>query len=144
MPEIETTPESVTASYEKIQQRLAVVRARLDRPLTYGEKILFGHLDDPAGQELGAGEAYLMLRPDRIAMQDATAQMALLQFMQAGKEETAVPTTVHCDHLIEAYRGSASDLAGARTTNSEVYDFLHCQRRSITTLNLRYPSGCGP
>lgn len=124
MPPIETTPKLVSAAYARIAAHVAIVRGRLGRPLTYAEKVLFGHLDDPAGQELGPGQAYLMLRPDRIAMQDATAQMALLQFMQAGKDETAVPTTVHCDHLIQAHRGSASDLATARTTNSEVYDFL--------------------
>ena len=127
---IETTAEFVENTYAKMKRRLEVVRGRLGRPLTYAEKVLFGHLDEPAGQELDPGEAYLLLRPDRIAMQDATAQMALLQFMQAGKSETAVPTTVHCDHLIEAYKGSAADLGAANTTNSEVYDFLRsCSSR---------------
>jgi aconitate hydratase len=130
MPAIETTPQLVEKTYEKIQERLAIVRERLGRPLTYAEKVLFGHLDDPKGQELEPGEAYLLLRPDRVAMQDATAQMALLQFMQAGKDETAVPSTVHCDHLIEAYQGSGADLGTARTTNAEVYDFLRsCSAR---------------
>ncbi|MBW2230413.1 MAG: aconitate hydratase [Deltaproteobacteria bacterium] len=130
MPVIETTQKLVAETYEQLERRLQIVRGRLGRPLSYAEKVLFGHLDDPAGQELDPGEAYLLLRPDRIAMQDATAQMALLQFMQAGRDETAVPTTVHCDHLIEAYRGSATDLDAARTTNSEVYDFLRsCSAR---------------
>ncbi|MCS5637195.1 MAG: aconitate hydratase [Myxococcota bacterium] len=130
MPVIETTPELVEDTYAKMRERLETVRARLARPLTYAEKVLFGHLDDPAGQELDPGEAYLLLRPDRVAMQDATAQMALLQFMQAGKNETALPTTVHCDHLIEAYKGSNTDLGVAKTTNSEVYDFLRsCSSR---------------
>ena len=130
MPIIETTAELVARTYAEMEARLEVVRGRLDRPLTYGEKVLLGHLDDPAGQELAPGEAYLQLRPDRIAMQDATAQMAMLQFMQAGRDETAVPTTVHCDHLIQAYQGSSSDLATAKTTNSEVYDFLRtCSAR---------------
>lgn len=130
MPAIETTPQLVSAAYEKTTAAVDTVRGRLGRPLTYAEKVLFGHLDDPAGQELDPGEAYLLLRPDRIAMQDATAQMALLQFMQAGKDATAVPTTVHCDHLIQAHRGSAADLDTARTTNSEVYDFLQsCSAR---------------
>ncbi len=130
MPVIETTAQLVENTYAKMKERLESVRARLGRPLTYAEKVLFGHLDDPAGQLLDPGEAYLLLRPDRIAMQDATAQMALLQFMQAGKSETAVPTTVHCDHLIEAYKGSKSDLGSAQTTNSEVYDFLRmCSAR---------------
>ena len=99
MPVIETTPELVESTYQSVASRLEVVRERLARPLTYAEKVLLGHLDDPRGQELEPGDSYLLLRPDRIAMQDATAQMALLQFMQAGKAETAVPTTVHCDHL---------------------------------------------
>jgi aconitate hydratase len=130
MPVIETTAQLVENTYAKMKQRLDAVRPRLGRPLTYAEKVLFGHLDDPAGQLLDPGEAYLLLRPDRIAMQDATAQMALLQFMQAGKNETAVPTTVHCDHLIEAYKGSRADLGTAETTNSEVYDFLRlCSSR---------------
>ena len=130
MPTIETTPQLVAETYATTTSALETVRNRLSRPLTYAEKVLFGHLNDPAGQELEPGEAYLLLRPDRIAMQDATAQMALLQFMQAGKDETAVPTTVHCDHLIQAHRGSNADLDTARTTNSEVYDFLRsCSAR---------------
>ena len=130
MPIIETTAELVARTYAEMEARLEIVRNRLNRPLTYGEKVLLGHLDDPAGQELAPGEAYLQLRPDRIAMQDATAQMAMLQFMQAGRDETAVPTTVHCDHLIQAYKGSSDDLETARTTNSEVYDFLRtCSAR---------------
>ncbi|MBU1677107.1 aconitate hydratase, partial [bacterium] len=121
---IETTREMVQQVYEKSRARLAVVRARLGRPLTLAEKILFGHLDDPAGQELARGEATLALRPDRVAMQDATAQMAILQFMQAGRDETAVPTTVHCDHLLLAHKGAAYDKAHALDANREVYDFL--------------------
>ncbi len=124
MNAIETTPELVRASYEAIERNLAIVRERLARPLTYAEKILFGHLADPKGQELDPGEAYLELRPDRVAMQDATAQMAILQFISSGREATAVPTTVHCDHLIQAYQGAAADMATASVTNREVYDFL--------------------
>lgn len=130
MPAIETTPELVQSVYSQINANLEIVRERLGRPLTYAEKILLGHLADPRGQELNAGDSYLLLRPDRVAMQDATAQMALLQFMQAGKNETAVPTTVHCDHLIQAYRGADEDMDAARTTNAEVYDFLRsCSAR---------------
>ena len=81
---IETTPQMVQAVYGASRERLAVVRERLGRPLTLAEKVFLGHLDDPAGQELARGEATLALRPDRVAMQDATAQMAILQFMQAG------------------------------------------------------------
>ncbi|HEX9792371.1 MAG TPA: aconitate hydratase [Planctomycetota bacterium] len=124
MPKIESTAEFVREAYASIRQRLEIVRGRLGRPLNLAEKIVFGHLDDPSGQELAAGEAYLMLRPDRVAMQDATAQMALLQFMSAGKDEVGVPTTVHCDHLIRAHSGSAADLAIAIDENREVYDFL--------------------
>jgi aconitate hydratase len=130
MPSIETTPALVEQVYGKIAQRLETVRRRLGRPLTHAEKILLGHLDDPAGQELTAGESYLMLRPDRVAMQDATAQMALLQFMQSGRDETEVPTSVHCDHLVQAYQGASSDMDSAINTNREVYDFLRsCSAR---------------
>jgi aconitate hydratase len=124
MAAIETTPELVKNTYSKVNDNIDIVRERLDRPLTYAEKILLGHLDDPRNQELDPGDSYLLLRPDRVAMQDATAQMALLQFMQAGRDETAVPSTVHCDHLIQAYQGAVADMKTARTTNAEVYDFL--------------------
>ncbi|MCP5057076.1 MAG: aconitate hydratase [bacterium] len=124
MPKIETTPELVRKTYEQVQQNLGTVRRRLGRPLTYAEKILLGHLDDPEGQELTPGDSYLALRPDRVAMQDATAQMALLQFISSGRDETAVPSSVHCDHLIQAYEGASEDMATARVTNREVYDFL--------------------
>jgi aconitate hydratase len=121
---IETTPALVKDVYAKSRSRLAVVRGRLGRPLTLAEKVLFGHLADPAGQELARGEATLALRPDRVAMQDATAQMAILQFMQAGRDEAAVPTTVHCDHLLIAHKGAEADKATAMETNREVYEFL--------------------
>lgn len=124
MPAIETTPALVRKVYAEVSHRLEIVRGRLERPLTYAEKILLGHLDDPASQDLSPGRSYLQLRPDRVAMQDATAQMALLQFMQSGRNETAVPTTVHCDHLIQAYQGAAADMQTAMTTNHEVYEFL--------------------
>ncbi len=124
MAAVETTPALVRSVYETLERNLAKVRKRLGRPLTYAEKILLGHLADPETQELDAGRGYLELRPDRVAMQDATAQMALLQFMSSGREETAVPTTVHCDHLIQAHRGASADLAVATQANGEVYDFL--------------------
>ncbi|MDJ0847090.1 MAG: aconitate hydratase [Myxococcota bacterium] len=124
MPAIETTPELVRSTYETLERNLAVVRRRLDRPLTYAEKVFFGHLADAEAAELEPGRSYTDTRPDRIAMQDATAQMALLQFMLAGRDETAVPTTVHCDHLIQAYVGANSDLKMAGETNREVYEFL--------------------
>ena len=124
MPTIETTPALVKATYAKIRENLGIVQKRLSRPLTLTEKILLGHLDDPKNQPLERGKAYLETRPDRVAMQDATAQMALLQFMQAGKSEVAVPTTVHCDHLIQARVGAKSDLLMAVKENNEVFDFL--------------------
>lgn len=121
---IETTHEMVNNVYETSRACLEVVRKRLGRPLTLAEKVVFGHLDNPAKQELARGEATLALRPDRVAMQDATAQMAILQFMQAGRDEAAVPTTVHCDHLLLAYKGAEYDKAVALDVNKEVYDFL--------------------
>jgi len=124
MASIESTPEFVQAVYQRTRARLEVVRKRLGRPLTLTEKVLFGHLDDPARADLQAGKAYVELRPDRVAMQDATAQMALLQFMLAGMERTAVPTTVHCDHLIRARSGAEADVARAIAENREVYEFL--------------------
>ncbi|CAK5262265.1 unnamed protein product [Mycena citricolor] len=111
-------------NYQRIEDNLAIVRERLRRPLTLSEKILYGHLDDPHGQDIERGVSYLKLRPDRVACQDATAQMALLQFMSAGMPTAAVPTTVHCDHLIEAQVGGVKDLQRAININKEVYDFL--------------------
>ena len=102
MPTIESTPEFVSEAYRRMERNLTVVRRRLGRPLTLTEKVMYGHLDDPENQDLTAGVSYLMLRPDRVAMQDATAQMALLQLELAGRDTVAVPTTVHCDHLIQA------------------------------------------
>ncbi|XP_052771754.1 aconitate hydratase, mitochondrial-like [Mya arenaria] len=110
--------------YDRIAQRVDVVKNRLSRPLTLSEKILYGHIDDPKNQEIVRGESYLRLRPDRVAMQDATAQMALLQFISSGLPRVAVPSTVHCDHLIEAQIGGEKDLARAKDLNREVYDFL--------------------
>jgi len=124
MPVIETTAEMVKKSYDKMRQNLEVVRKRLNRPLTLAEKIVLGHLDKPESQELSIGKGFLDLRPDRVAMQDATAQMAILQFAQAQIPTVRVPSTVHCDHLIQAYTGSAADLARANDVNKEVYSFL--------------------
>ncbi len=123
-PAIESTPELVSAAYDAMERRLAAARGRVGRPLTYAEKTILSHLDDPQGQALAPGEAYLQLRPDRVAMQDATAQMALLQFASAGLAAAAVPTTVHCDHLIRAREGSRKDLSIAHAENREVYEFL--------------------
>lgn len=123
-PKIDSTKEFVSGVYAQMEKNLAVVRKRLGRPLTLMEKIVLGHLDDPQNQELKAGSSFLNLKPDRVAMQDATAQMALLQFMSAGVPQTAVPTTVHCDHLLLGRFGAEKDLANALTVNKEVYNFL--------------------
>ncbi|KAB8273414.1 aconitase family-domain-containing protein [Aspergillus minisclerotigenes] len=111
-------------NYKKMSENLEIVRKRLSRPLTYAEKILYSHLDNPHEQDIERGVSYLKLRPDRVACQDATAQMAILQFMSAGMPSVATPTTVHCDHLIEAQVGGEKDLARANEINKEVYDFL--------------------
>src|SRR4051812_21769341 len=120
-----TTPiELVNAVYAKLPTRVATGRQRLGKPLTLTEKILVNHLRDPETGGLERGISYTDFDPDRIAMQDATAQMALLQFMTAGLPEVAAPTTVHCDHLIQAKVGANIDLGVAIDTNKEVYDFL--------------------
>ena len=119
-----TPVELVAEVYRTLPERAAIGRERLGRPLTAAEKILFNHLDDPQGQELDRGRSYADLHPDRVAMQDATAQMALLQFMTAGLAEVQVPSTVHCDHLIQARVDGTVDLLAALDDNAEVYDFL--------------------
>lgn len=111
--------------YGKLSENLKIVRENRKTPLTLGEKIVYSHLDDPTvSGKIVRGGTYLKLRPDRVAMQDATAQMAVLQFISSGLPKTAVPTTIHCDHLIEALSGSKDDLDRANVTNREVYDFL--------------------
>ena len=111
--------------YASYKGKMEHVRAALKRPLTLAEKILYTHLYNVADlKNYEKGEDYVNFRPDRVAMQDATAQMALLQFMNAGKEAVTVPSTVHCDHLIQAYRGAERDIETATQTNREVYDFL--------------------
>ena len=111
--------------YASYQEKVGRVRALLARPLTYAEKVLLAH-EQPQeqGYDHRRGADYALYHPNRVCMQDATAQMAILQFMNAGKTQTAVPSTVHCDHLIRAQRGAADDLAAARETNAEVYTFL--------------------
>uniref|UniRef100_A0A8C5QKZ7 Aconitate hydratase, mitochondrial n=1 Tax=Leptobrachium leishanense TaxID=445787 RepID=A0A8C5QKZ7_9ANUR len=111
-------------NYEKVDKNLNIVRKRLDRPLTLSEKIVYGHIDDPVKQDIVRGKTYLRLRPDRVAMQDATAQMAMLQFISSGLPRVAVPSTIHCDHLIEAQLGGDKDLKRAKDINHEVYNFL--------------------
>jgi len=110
--------------YEKLLQTLDVVKGKLGRPLTLSEKILYSHLDNPEAQSIVRGESYLRLRPDRVAMQDATAQMAMLQFISSGLPKVAVPSTIHCDHLIQAQIEGKKDLDRAKDLNKEVYNFL--------------------
>ena len=118
-----TPTELVQKVYGTLPERVSLGRARLGRPLTLTEKILINHLADP-GETIERGGTYNDFHPDRVAMQDATAQMALLQFMTAGLPTTMVPSTVHCDHLIMAKVGARIDMGVAVDTNREVYDFL--------------------
>lgn len=117
--------DMIKAHYAALPGKLDAVRKELGHPLTLAEKILYSHLhaESPL-QKYGRGQDYVFFAPDRVAMQDATAQMALLQFMTAGRDKVAVPSTVHCDHLIQAEVGAEKDLAKANDVNSEVYDFL--------------------
>jgi aconitate hydratase len=111
--------------YARMPERIAAARKTVGRPLTLSEKILYSHLfDGMPTQAYDRGQSYVDFAPDRVAMQDATAQMALLQFMQAGKAKVSVPSTVHCDHLIQAKVGAAEDLKRAVDSNKEVFDFL--------------------
>ena len=113
------------AFYSLYEGKIGRIRTVLQRPLTLAEKILYAHLYDERNvKNYKRGEDYVNFRPDRVAMQDATAQMALLQFMNSGRNEAAVPSTVHCDHLIQAYKGAKEDIATATKTNEEVYRFL--------------------
>ncbi len=117
--------DMILATYKAIDEKMPLVRKVIQRPLTLAEKILYTHLAPE--QELRPferGKDYVEFSPDRVAMQDATAQMALLQFMHAGRKKVAVPSTVHCDHLIMAKEGAKKDLSEAEITNKEVYDFL--------------------
>ncbi|MEY2704062.1 MAG: hypothetical protein RL407_124 [Bacteroidota bacterium] len=117
--------EMIKAVYARIPERIAAARKAVGKPLTLTEKILYAHLTEgAANQAFQRGVSYVDFQPDRVAMQDATAQMALLQFMQAGRSKVAVPSTVHCDHLIQAEVGADKDLSKAKDKNKEVYDFL--------------------
>ena len=119
-----TQVELVSNAYKKIINNIEILRERKSAPLTLAEKLLFGHAKDVTTISLNKGEDFGDFLPDRVAMQDATAQMAILQFMQAELPKTAVPTTVHCDHLIQAYEGANNDLQVANKTHKEVFDFL--------------------
>ena len=123
MTTIQSQSEFVAGIYKEMEHRLRIIRTRTNKPLTLSDKIILGHLDDPYNATLSRN-SYIMLRPDRVAHQDVTGQMAILQFMQSGRSRVAVPTTVHCDHLIRANSGSNPDLKKALLENNEVYQFL--------------------
>ena len=117
--------EMIRGVYAQMAKKINTARSVLNRPMTLTEKVLYSHLSDDIHQEgYTRGESYVDFSPDRVAMQDATAQMALLQFMMTGKDKVAVPSTVHCDHLIQAKESASIDLAQAKDVNSEVYNFL--------------------
>src|SRR5262250_525969 len=124
MVTIESTAEMAAKVYETMERNLAVVRRRLGRPLTLADKVLLGHADDPEHQEMEAGKSYLFLRPDRVVLQDVLGQTAMLQFMQTRRQRVAVPTSIHCDHLIQARVEGQADLRESLAENQEVYDFL--------------------
>ena len=124
MPVIESTPEMAAAAYAVMSRNLETVRRRLGKPLTLADKLLLSHLDDADGQDMEPGRSYLLLNPDRVALQDVLGQTVMLQFMQTRRTKTAVPTTVHCDHLIQARTEGSLDLLQSKEENSEVYDFL--------------------
>ncbi len=124
MVTIESTPEMAAKVYATMARNLKVVRRRLGKPLTLADKVLLGHLDDPENQDLEPGKSYLFLRPDRVVFQDVLGQTGMLQFMQTGRDKVAVPTTIHCDHLIQARVGGGKDLRESLAENKEVYDFL--------------------
>ncbi len=124
MNTIDSTSEFVAGTYGKMENKLAAARRRLGRPMTLAEKILLSHLDDPETPEPERGRSYVQLRPDRVVLQDVLGQTAVLQFMQSGRTRVAVPTTQHCDHLIQARVEGQSDLRDSLAENTEVYDFL--------------------
>ena len=124
MINLDSTPDFVANVYQTMNKNLPIVRRRLGRPLTLADKILLGHLDNPEEQDMIPGESYLHVRPDRVILQDVLGQSAMLQFMMTGRKQVAVPTTIHCDHLIEARIAGDLDLPASIAENNEVYDFL--------------------
>ena len=128
--EMVTSPEQVSAIYKKSQKNISEFRKILNLPLTLSEKILAGHLLDMGKKnEPEPGKSYVLLQPDRVALQDVTGQMTILQFMQAGLKRTFLPTSVHCDHLIQARIEAESDTRAAIYENNEVYQFLESASR---------------
>src|SRR5260221_7116971 len=121
---IDSTPEFVSNAYQRMDRTLQALRTHLGRPLGLADKVLLSHLDDPSSTGMERGKSYILLRPDRVILQDVLGQTAMLQFMQTRRKKTAVPTTIHCDHLIQARVEGASDLRESLAENQEVYDFL--------------------
>src|SRR5579862_5567928 len=119
-----TPPSLVERAYARWPEALATARARLGRSLTFAEKVLVAHMRGVDRQDMARGLSYADFDPDRVALQDALAQIVALQLLVTGLDEVPVPTTVHCDHLIQAKVGAAIDLGGALERNAEVYDFL--------------------
>jgi len=124
MTSLDSSREFVSNVYATMNKNLQVVRRRLDRPLTLADKVLLSHLDNPEEQEMIPGKSYLHVRPDRVVLQDVLGQSAMLQFMMTGRKKVAIPTTIHCDHLIEARVAGDLDLPASLAENNEVYDFL--------------------
>ena len=122
--EIDSTPQLVSRVYKKLQENIEKYRNVVGRPLTLTEKILSGHFENISDQSLDGGKEYVFLRPDRVALQDVTGQMVMLQFMQAGIKQTSLPTTVHCDHLIRAQVEGDTDMKVSLNENNEVFKFL--------------------
>jgi aconitate hydratase len=121
---IDSTPEFASSVYERMDRTLAAVRKHQNRPFGLADKVLLSHLDDPSTTDLERGTSYILLRPDRVILQDVLGQTAMLQFMQTRRTRTAVPTTQHCDHLIQARVEGSSDLRESLAENQEVYNFL--------------------
>ncbi len=124
MVSVDSTPEFVTSAYQTMERNLAVARKNLGKPLCLSDKILFAHFDDPNTTGMERGKTYIQLRPDRVILQDVLGQTGMLQFMQTLRTRTAVPTTIHCDHLIQARVEGSVDLSESLQENNEVYDFL--------------------
>ena len=124
MVTIESTPEMASRVCATLARNIGIVRRRLARPLTLSEKVLLGHLDDAALQDLEPGKSLLQLRPDRVVFQDVLGQTGMLQFMQTRRDHVAVPTTIHCDHLVQARVDGAADLRASLDENREIYEFL--------------------
>mgnify|MGYP001370882261 FL=1 len=124
MRNIDSTPDFVAATYKRMSENISTLRDRLNRPLGLADKVLLSHLDDAQSQELIPGSSYLNIRPDRVMLQDVLGQTGMLQFMQTLKPTVAVPTTIHCDHLIQARNEGVQDLKESLAENDEVYNFL--------------------